>query len=199
MSERLPAMYRVVAALHHGHEEEFIAACRAFRSEHDPERILLQDLLRVCHLFYGFPRIVHAITLVAQELGQLEPPSVVHLSEDPLACGETLFREVYGRDADPVLEHLQRVDPQFRDWVLRHAYGTTFASTLLSLEERERLSVMALCATDCWQQARSHMRACLRHGVAGETLLADLDRAAWLSAEQRDLAATCIHAEAELG
>ena len=120
----------------------------------------------------------------------------VALPDHPEQDGEKLFREVYGRDADPVLQHLQRVDPTFRHWVLSHAYGTTFATTKLSLEERERLSVLALVATGCWQQARSHMRACLRHGVEKKVLLQDLVAVDWLDQEAQDLAATCIHAEA---
>ncbi|MHC4380041.1 MAG: carboxymuconolactone decarboxylase family protein [Planctomycetota bacterium] len=199
MTERLHSMYRIVAALHQARDEDFVAASREFCAAEEDGRAILQDLLRICSLFYGFPRIVRALTQVHQELGKLEPSSVVAIPEDPLIKGEELFREVYGRDAEPVLQHLQRVDPHYRAWVLRHAYGTAFATTCLSLEERERLSVMGLCATGCWQQARSHMRACLRHGVATSVLLADLESVDWLSREARDLATTCIHAEAELG
>lgn len=197
--DRLHAMFRVVATLHHGEEEAFVSACVGFRDAFDPERVLLTDLLRVCHLFYGFPRVVRATTLLAQQIGFVTPEVAVAFPEDRLAAGEAAFREVYGRDADPVLAHLERVDPTYRSWVLAHAYGTTFATTRLSLEERERISVLALSASGCWQQARSHMRACLRHGVHAETLLADLSAVAWLDQEALDLATTCIHAEAQLG
>lgn len=192
-------MFRIVAALHQARDEDFVATSRDFCASQEDGRAVLQDLLRICHLFYGFPRVVRAQTQISQEIGFLDPSSAVAIPEDPLATGEELFREVYGRDAEPVLQHLERVDPQYRSWVLRHAYGTAFATTSLSLEERERLSVMALCATGCWQQARSHMRACLRHGIAPAALLADLESVDWLSREARDLATTCIHAEAELG
>ncbi|MFK5955115.1 MAG: carboxymuconolactone decarboxylase family protein [Planctomycetota bacterium] len=199
MTERLPAMFRVVSALHRGHDVDLIAAAEDFVQHDASQREALQDLLRTCHLFYGFPRIVRALTLISQSLGMASTPSEVVIDDHPLAKGEAIFREVYGRDADPVLHHLERVDPQFRAWVLRHAYGTTFATTSLSLEERERLSVMALVATGCWQQARSHMRACLRHSVSLETLCADLVCVEWLNQEERDLAITCLHAEAEIG
>ena len=199
MSQRLPHFFRIIAALDQGHEQNFVKAAEVFVDGQDSQRVVLHDLLRVCHLFFGFPRIVRALTLLSQQLGMPASPSQVEMVADPLAHGEDLFREVYGRDADPVLTHLERVDPQFRAWVLRHAYGTTFATTCLSLAERERLSVMALVATGCWQQARSHMRACLRHGVSLEDLLQDLVSVEWLNQEQRDLATTCLHAEAELG
>lgn len=199
MTERLPNFFRMVSALHHGREEEFVSAAESFLQGQEAQREVLQDLLRLCHLFYGFPRIVRALTLVSQQLGLPATPSEVRIPKDPHTKGEEGFREVYGRDADPVLAHLERVDPQFRTWVLGHAYGTVFATTSLSLEERERLSVMALVATGCWQQARSHMRACLRHGVSLEALLQDLVCVEWLNREQCDLATTCLYAEAELG
>lgn len=199
MPDRLPPMVRVVAALHQARDEDFVAACRDFCDHPEGGRALLQDLLRVCHLFYGFPRIVRALALLSQEIGLEQPLAEVAMPQDPDAEGEHAFREVYGRDADPVLQHLERIDPQFRAWVLRHAYGHTFVTTTLTLEERERLTVLALCATGCWQQARSHMRACLRHGISAEALLEDLVMVDWLSREARDLATTCILAEAELG
>lgn len=197
--ERLHAMFRVVATLHHGEEAAFVEACTDFRDRFDADRLLLTDLLRVCHLFYGFPRIVRATTLLAQHLGFVNPEEAVPFPEDRLRSGEEAFREVYGADADPVLAHLDRVDPTFRSWVLGHAYGSTFATTRLSLEERERISVLALSASGCWQQARSHMRACLRHGVTPAMLFDDLQAVTWLDQEGLDLATTCIHAEAQLG
>ncbi|MDA0666406.1 MAG: carboxymuconolactone decarboxylase family protein [Planctomycetota bacterium] len=199
MSQRLPDFFRIVSALHHGRDEDLVSASEKFIQGQESQREVLQDLLRVCHLFYGFPRIVRALTLISQQLGTPSKLSEVCIAEDPLQKGEVVFREVYGRDANPVLTHLDRVDPQFRAWVLRHAYGTAFATTCLSLDERERLSVMTLVATGCWQQARSHMRACLRHGVSLEDLLQDLVCVEWLDREQCDLATTCLHAEAELG
>lgn len=199
MTERLPSFFRMVSALHHGRDEDLVSAAEKFIQGQESQREVVQDLLRVCHLFYGFPRIVRALTLISQQLGLPTTPSKVCMKEDALGAGEDVFREVYGRDADPVLAHLERVDPQFRAWVLRHAYGTSFATTSLSLEERERLSVLALVATGCWQQARSHMRACLRHGVSLEALIQDLSVVEWLNREQCDLAITCLHAEAELG
>ena len=158
-------------------------------------RALMQDVLRLCHLFCGFPKVVRALNLICHEFGFADDVDLT--SRSGSASGKEMFAEVYGMDTDPVLGHLQRVDPTFLSWVVEHAYGTTFNATDLNLEERERLSVVALAACGCWQQARSHIRACLRHGVSLEDLLADLERVEWLSSEQQDLAATCVHTENE--
>ncbi|MCP4094234.1 MAG: carboxymuconolactone decarboxylase family protein [Planctomycetes bacterium] len=192
---RLTPIFNIASALHHGNDDRLLVVCSQMIQHPEGNRALMQDVLRLCHLFCGFPKVVRALNLVCHEFGFAEEQDLINHGGN--ATGEEMFTEVYGTDTEPVLAHLQRVDPTFLSWVVEHAYGTTFNATDLSLEERERLSVVALAASGCWQQARSHIRACLRHGVSLEDLLADLERVEWLSSEQQDLAATCIHTENE--
>jgi alkylhydroperoxidase/carboxymuconolactone decarboxylase family protein YurZ len=193
---RLTPIFKIAAALHHGHDDQLLVVCGELINSPNGSRALVQDVLRLCHLFCGFPKVVRALNLISHEFGFAAEADFEATQADP-ANGKAMFAEVYGTDTDPVLQHLRRVDPIFLDWVIEHAYGTTFGATDLDLEERERLSVVALSACGCWQQARSHIRACLRHGVSEADLLADLERVAWLSTEQQDLAATCISTENE--
>ncbi|MDP7062275.1 MAG: carboxymuconolactone decarboxylase family protein [Planctomycetota bacterium] len=192
---RLTPIFSIASALHHGDDDRLLRVCSQMLQHPQGSRALMQDVLRLCHLFCGFPKVVRALNLVCHEYGFAEEEDL--MGKDSHSSGKQIFEEVYGSDSEPVLDHLQRVDPIFLSWVVEHAYGTTFHSTDLSLEERERLSVVALAASGCWQQARSHIRACLRHGVSLEDLLSDLERVEWLSSEQQDLAATCIHTENE--
>jgi len=193
---RLTPIFDLAAALHHGDDERLLRVSREFLIPPVSNRALLHDVLRLCHLFCGFPKVVRALNLFSHEFGFTEEADLVAPAANP-ASGHAMFAEVYGTDTDPVLQHLQRVDPTFLQWVIQHAYGTTFGATSLSLLERERLSSVALAACGCWQQARSHIRACLRHGASENDLLADLERVEWLSRKQQDLAATCISTENE--
>ena len=191
---RLTPIFDLAAALHHGDDERLLRVSRELLDSPNSNRAFLHDVLRLCHLFCGFPKVVRALNLISHQFGFAQAADLVAPTANP-ASGREMFAEVYGTDTNPVLEHLQQVDPLFLEWVIEHAYGTTFGATSLSLLERERLSSVALAACGCWQQARSHIRACLRHGASESDLLADLDRVAWLSREQKDLAATCISAE----
>lgn len=193
---RLTPIFKIAAALHHGNDDQLLVVCGELMDSPNGNRALVQDVLRLCHLFCGFPKVVRALNLISHEFGFAKESDLLPPARNT-ASGKEMFAEVYGTDTDPVLQHLQRVDPTFLDWVIEHAYGTTFGATDLDLEERERLSVVALAACGCWQQARSHIRACLRHGVSETDLIADLERVAWLSTEQQDLAATCISTENE--
>jgi alkylhydroperoxidase/carboxymuconolactone decarboxylase family protein YurZ len=194
---RLTPIFHVAAALHRGDDDRLLVECRGLLEDPAGGRALLHDVLRLCHLFCGFPKVVRALNLICHEFGFAAADELGTPGTGDAATGGAMFAEVYRSDTEPVLEHLKRVDPLFLSWVVEHAYGTTFAHTSLDLEERERLSVVALAASGCWQQARSHIRACLRHGVTAEALLADLERVPWLTVEQQDLAATCISTEAE--
>ena len=191
---RLTPIFKIASALHHGNDDQLLVVCGELMESPNGSRALVQDVLRLCHLFCGFPKVVRALNLISHEFGFAAEADLATSARNT-ASSQEMFAEVYGSDTDPVLQHLKRVDPTFLDWVIEHAYGTTFGATDLNLEERERLSVVALSASGCWQQARSHIRACLRHGVSETDLIADLERVTWLSTAQQDLAATCISTE----
>jgi len=193
---RLTPVFNIASALHHGNDDRLLVVCKEMLEMPGGSRALVHDVIRLCHLFCGFPKIVRALNLISHEFG-FASDADLQTPDTNKATSREMFTEVYGSDTEPVLAHLEKVDPTFLSWVIDHAYGTTFGATALSLEERERLSVVALAACGCWQQARSHIRACLRHGVSVEALLADLERVSWLSGEQQDLAATCISTENE--
>lgn len=188
MPERFALQAELWAALFRGEDTRLIAAAAALEAEAGEGD--MRACLHLAHLFLGFPRVLRALNLLQPRLD--ETPAA---AGDP-ATGEAVFREVYGEDAAPVLAHLDRLDAPFAGLVLEHAYGRTFGGSPLPLPVRERLSVLALLATGCPLQARSHLRACLRHGVDAATLHADLQCVAWLDATTRAEAATWIDEEA---
>lgn len=193
--DRLTHIFEIAASLHHGDDQRLLRQSRVLM-EPPGSRALLHDVVRICHLFCGFPKVVRALNMLHQEFGPADQDAL-RMEPDEAAGqdGQAIFDRVYGTDAGPVTGHLSRVDQTFLRWTLDHCYGTTFGHTSLTLVERERLTVVALAGCGCWQQARSHIRACLRHGASAEELLGDLERVDWLNLEQQDLAATCIHTE----
>jgi len=106
--------------------------------------------------------------------------------------GLTLFRRLYGSDADPVLEHLRKLDPDLPAWILGHAYGRVLSRPGLPVEERERLALLALAATGCWKQWESHARIARRLGLPATLLAEDLDRTDWLTSGQRARARSAL-------
>lgn len=160
-----------------------MTAARAFQSHPDT----LLDLLRYLHLFFGFPRIIHALG-VLRDAGALPTTTPSHgiIEQSVEKPGEERFRLLYREDADRVLARLEELDPLFRDWILGHAYGATADGHQLPLALAERIAVLALAATRCWNQCYSHLRAARRNGVSLETLDADRGAADWLDAETQN-------------
>lgn len=191
MTKHLGSSIQLWAALFAQDSERLKMAAAALRQEAGDA--YLREVLHLAHLYVGFPRVVQALNHLPPAERQAYRP--LRQAGTPQALGEQSFREVYGEDADPVLAHLRKLDPQFADLVLGHAYGEVFAQSQLDLMTRERLSVLALLATNCELQARSHMRACLRHDATLDELRADLRLTDWLSPQQIALGEHCLEEE----
>jgi len=136
-----------------------------------------RELLRYFHLFRGFPAALRALERLGPEALGPAPAEPEGAARNPdRERGERVFRRLYGSDADTVLPHLRKLDPSLSAWVLDHAYGRVMPSSRLSRELRERLAVLLLAADACWKQCDSHLRICLRLGIANATLRADAFR-----------------------
>ncbi|MBC8328518.1 MAG: carboxymuconolactone decarboxylase family protein [Planctomycetes bacterium] len=187
--DRFDRIVALAAAVDRRQDAAIGAAAAALVAHEGPEAV--RELLRQVHLFRGFPRVVHALNVVAPLLPAADAADAAD-GPDPApeagkACGvagEALFRDLYGEDADKVLPHLRRLDPVFSAWVLDHAYGRVMQRQVLPLAERERLAVLLLAADGCWQQWRSHARICRRLGIPTRTLAEDAGRSGWLDQEQ---------------
>lgn len=191
MTKYLDASIQVWAALFAQNADRLMVTAEGLRQEAGDR--YLRDVLHLAHLFVGFPRVLQALNHFPPAQPLANPP--VRRNGTPQELGQQIFREIYGEDAEPVLAHLRKLDSRFADLVLRHAYGEMFAQSQLDLMTRERLSVLALLATNCELQARSHIRACLRHGATGNELAKDLRMANWLSPEQIALGEHCLQEE----
>jgi hypothetical protein len=189
----------VLASVGEGGEARLRSAAADWAAEGGDANGLLR-LLRFAHLFFGIPKVLRALNVLSSTDGALPATGARGSHPDAPAegwqsVGESRFREVYGEDADRVLAHLACLDPVVHAWVLGHAYGRTGAVHGLPLPLAERLSVLALAATRCPDQCRSHLRAALRHGVPMAALDGDVDAAGWLDAAARATLRTLLRAE----
>lgn len=191
MPKHLADAIELWAALFLGDHPRMLVAASTLREKTDDR--YMREVLHFAHLFLGFPRVVQALNQLppAEERGTTSAAPASAARQQ----GELNFREVYGEDADAVLKHLRQLDARFTDLVVRHAYGMVFANSQVDLITRERLSVLALLATNCELQARSHIRACLRHGVSAQELEADFGQSVWLTAQQIALGKHCLQEE----
>ncbi len=177
--DRVPDLARFLAGARAPEGPEWPRAAAAFAARHGAA--LGRELLRFQSLFFGIPPALRALDLAGEALAARGAAAAAP-PPDAAAAGAAQFAAVYGPDAARVLARLTELDPVLRDWILQHAYGRAYQGPELRLEERERLAVLALAASDCWKQCASHLRACRRLGVSRAQLLADADAGIGLSA-----------------
>ncbi|KAA3604490.1 MAG: hypothetical protein DWQ01_21880 [Planctomycetota bacterium] len=152
------------------------------------------EVLRQMHLFCGFPKVVRTLHALGDQLPSQAGESA---GASDRVQGQTVFEKLYGKDAEAVQQRLIALDPVLGNWILDHAYGRVLGRSGLSVEERERLAVLALAASNCWQQWRSHVRNSLRLGVPKAILISDLEAGNWLTAAQKEQARDLLLAEGD--
>jgi alkylhydroperoxidase/carboxymuconolactone decarboxylase family protein YurZ len=194
MHDPLHAAFELAASVDRGQAEATRQA--ALRVETHLGSGASREILRVLHLFFGFPKIVQALNACIEVMPALSVEPSSQQEANPLsdrAQGELNFRQLYAEDADRVLKHLAWLDPIFCEWILDHAYARGLQREGLDVTQIERLAVLCLAATDCWKQWESHVAIARRLGVTRATLQADCEAAqAWLGA------ASCAKTSARL-
>ena len=170
------------AAIHRDDDEALALVADQLRNSYS--ELALLDALRLSHLFCGIPKLIRSLNVLA--------PFNCELQISEIGNGRQLFSNVYGNDAEIVLDHLNTTDPTTHQWVINHAYGDVFANSSYSLLEREMTSILVLSLGNCHQQALSHVRACKRHGATATQLIADANAFSFSDNEQRQRLVTSI-------
>lgn len=150
----------------------------------EPDRGWREAVLQA-HLFAGFPRVVEACEVLAEDGGLGAPePAELPAHPDRFAEGRALFDQVYGDLAAPVRARLQAHHPVLAGWIEGHAYGRVLARGGLSPARRELLAVACLAALEQDRQLASHVRGALRVGATAPELQAAVDAVAELLDER---------------
>ena len=159
-------------------DHESLRALRRAAPDGEPDRAWREAALQT-HLFCGFPRLVQAYGILAEEGGLGEPePGEYHPETETGARGAALFNTIYENAADKMRARLASFRPDFAAWLLDHAYGHVLSRPGLDPALRELLSICVLAAWDQPAQFESHARGALRLGATTEDLLSALDLAA---------------------
>jgi len=154
---------------------------RELRRSAEPDRSWREAALQT-HLFAGFPRLVEAFGVLAEEggLGAPDPDELApsRSEEAEIEAGFAFFETVYGHRAPCVRAMLAGYHPDWARWVLGHAYGRVLTRTGISPAERELLAVVCLAALDQSRQLAGHARGAVRAGAQPEQLVAAVDAVA---------------------
>jgi len=122
--------------------------------------------------YSGFPGAIDALGRWASRRD--EPPTLrsdppPSSGDGPAVVGDRIFREVYGSQADRVLQELRGHAPSLERWIVDFAYGTVMAGGL-PLVDIEALGVASLVAQGRRRPLHSHLRGALRTGWSPDDL-----------------------------
>lgn len=151
----------------------------------EPDRAWRETLLQT-HLFAGFPRLVQAFGVLAEEGGVGTPgPDELEGHPDGEARGRELFETIYGEGSEDVRGMLHGYHRDFGDWILEHAYARVLSRPGLDARFRELLAAGALATLGQERQLASHARGAIRCGATYEDLLDTLEGIADLIEPER--------------
>lgn len=174
LSTQVAAGCLVLAATVSGREQRVLYFYRSALQAGVPAQALA-EVARMAHLIGGIPRAIEGLRcfgIALKEEGlQLpvavtEPERQVHRKR-----GLQLFRRIYAKQADPVLDRLEAILPGYSSWIIEHAYGRVLSRPELPAEERELLAVAALSAMRCPNQLKSHARGAMNLGATRAQVL----------------------------
>lgn len=174
LSTQVAAGCLVLAATVSGREQRVLYFYRSALQAGVPAQALA-EVARMAHLIGGIPRAIEGLRcfgIALKEEGlQLpvavtEPERQVHRER-----GLQLFRRIYAKQADPVLDRLEAILPGYSSWIIEHAYGRVLSRPELPAEERELLAVAALSAMRCPNQLKSHARGAMNLGATRAQVL----------------------------
>lgn len=154
------------------------ARLRDLRRQATPDRAWREAVLQT-HLFAGFPRLVQAYTVLAEEGGLGEPgPEEAEPKRSEaqrIEAGMELFEVIYGSGAPRIRDMLAGFHPDWADHVLGHAYGRVLTRGGINAAQRELLAVVCLAALDQERQLASHARGAIRCGATADELFRALE------------------------
>ncbi len=171
-SER--ALVRLSAAIALGRWDVLRDLRRAAASG-EPDRAWREVVLQ-SHLFAGFPRVVEACGVLAEEggLGTLEPDERAPARPRVLE-GRALFERIYAEQTGAVRAALAASHPALARWIEEHAYGSVLARPGLAPDRRELCAVAALASQGQDRQLASHARGAVRLGASADEVRETLE------------------------
>lgn len=128
----------------------------------------LYEVILQSYLFLGFPRMLGAAELLAEDWpgqngsGPRQPDLQI---ESWWRRGEENFKQVYGDNARRLKDRVESFAPEVFDWMIFEGYGKVLARPQLEMPLRELSIIAFLMVDDRPRQLLSHIRGALRVGV----------------------------------
>jgi 4-carboxymuconolactone decarboxylase len=130
-------------------------------SPHAVDEVLLQ-----AHLFVGFPIALEALILWRRIHPEHVPVGAGESDELWAPRGETVCRTIYAGNYEKLRINVERLHPDFDQWMATGGYGRVIGRPRLDLATRELCIVALLAVWNAPRQLHSHLRGALHAGAS---------------------------------
>lgn len=167
-TERL--LVKIKAAVWPG-DADIIAECIHRCRELDQPRMHVEEVLLQAVLFCGFPRVINAFRVLADEWPvQTRPTGGAVAADAQRDAGYALFQSIYGTNSKDVESMLLGYHEELHEFVMDTAYGRILSRPGLSPRLRELLAIGVLALTDQVPQLIAHGRGARSFGASSEQI-----------------------------
>ena len=177
-------LIRAKVAIWPGDSDTLAACVRRYRELGQP-RSHLEEVLLQAILFCGFPRVINAFRVLAEEWPTEARPSGGGIEPNTQrSVGAALFQSIYSDNTAAVEAMLLSYHEELHEFVLDTAYGRILSRPGLTPRIRELLAIGVLALTDQSPQLVAHGRGAKHFGASIE----EIREAIYTGKEQEDYA-----------
>ncbi|MEO8665634.1 MAG: carboxymuconolactone decarboxylase family protein [Ignavibacteria bacterium] len=130
---------------------------------YDP--LKLYELILQSYLFCGFPAAIESLKIFRKHFNDLEIQKYNHNVIEFRSSGIVNCKLIYKKNYKKLIENMNSLGPDLKEWMLIEGYGKVLGRPNLSLKDRELVNVAILCTHYYESQLHSHMRGCLNLGI----------------------------------
>jgi alkylhydroperoxidase/carboxymuconolactone decarboxylase family protein YurZ len=137
-----------------------IRKCLKFISREKIYETILQS-----YLFCGFPAIIETLRLFQENSRGYTKGSEEYDVKGFKQRGMENCRRIYGKNFERLMENMEILSPDLKQWMIIEGYGKVMGRDGLNLLEREFVNVSILCTRFYSNQLHSHLKGCLHNGA----------------------------------
>ncbi len=127
--------------------------------------IKIYETILHSYLFCGFPAAIESLKIFKKYYKHYKSIPNEVSNQNLKKSGEINCKLIYKNNYNKLLENMNRISPEMKNWMLFEGYGKVMSRTGLSLYEREFITISILTVRYFEYQLHSHLKGCIHLGA----------------------------------
>lgn len=135
--------------------------------------IKIYETILHSYLFCGFPAAIESLKIFRKYYKHYKSVKTETRDQKLKKSGEKNCKLIYKNNYNKLLDNMDRISPEMKDWMILEGYGKVMSRPGLSLYEREFITIAILTARYFEFQLHSHLKGSIHLG-ANVSLIKDV-------------------------